>query len=38
MHSTFGGDKESRKAEYMDMVNNYYSLATDFYVGSWPVM
>eukprot|EP00983_Pelagomonas_calceolata_P059421 1145912-Pelagomonas_calceolata.AAC.7 len=32
-HTAFGGDKAARKAEYMNMVNNYYSLATDFYVS-----
>lgn len=32
VHSAFGGGKAARKADYMDMVNNYYSLATDFYV------
>mmetsp|Transcript_27187 Transcript_27187/g.69212 ORF Transcript_27187/g.69212 Transcript_27187/m.69212 type:complete len:346 (+) Transcript_27187:90-1127(+) len=35
LHTSFGGDRERRKAEYMDMVNKYYSLATDFYEYGW---
>lgn len=30
-HTTHGGDVESRKKMYTDMVNKYYDLATSFY-------
>uniref|UniRef100_A0A1D1Z1J8 Methyltransferase n=1 Tax=Anthurium amnicola TaxID=1678845 RepID=A0A1D1Z1J8_9ARAE len=34
-HVSFGGDEESRKANYGDMVNKYYDLATSFYEFGW---
>lgn len=30
-HTTHGGDVDARKAQYADMVNKYYDLATSFY-------
>ncbi|XP_074561324.1 cycloartenol-C-24-methyltransferase 1-like, partial [Curcuma longa] len=34
-HTSYGGDEESRKANYSDMVNKYYDLATSFYEFGW---
>lgn len=34
-HTTHGGDVEARKAQYADMVNKYYDLATSFYEYGW---
>ncbi|XP_020571551.1 cycloartenol-C-24-methyltransferase 1-like [Phalaenopsis equestris] len=34
-HVHFGGDAETRKANYTDMVNKYYDLATSFYEYGW---
>ncbi|XP_010923409.2 cycloartenol-C-24-methyltransferase 1 [Elaeis guineensis] len=34
-HVYFGGDEETRKANYGDMVNKYYDLATSFYEFGW---
>eukprot|EP00878_Enallax_costatus_P007298 GHUV01007644.1.p1 GENE.GHUV01007644.1~~GHUV01007644.1.p1 ORF type:complete len:214 (+),score=13.11 GHUV01007644.1:124-765(+) len=34
-HTTHGGDVESRKKQYADMVNKYYDLATSFYEYGW---
>lgn len=34
-HTTHGGDVEQRKAQYGDMVNKYYDLATAFYEYGW---
>ncbi|KAM0937630.1 putative sterol 24-C-methyltransferase [Dioscorea sansibarensis] len=34
-HVCFGGDEETRKANYADMVNKYYDLATSFYEYGW---
>ncbi|XP_023764165.1 cycloartenol-C-24-methyltransferase-like [Lactuca sativa] len=34
-HASFGGLDEERKANYMDMVNKYYDLATSFYEYGW---
>jgi sterol 24-C-methyltransferase len=30
-HTAHGGDVAARKAQYADMVNKYYDLATSFY-------
>jgi sterol 24-C-methyltransferase len=30
-HTAHGGDVDSRKGQYADMVNKYYDLATSFY-------
>ncbi|OAY73423.1 Cycloartenol-C-24-methyltransferase 1 [Ananas comosus] len=34
-HVCFGGDEETRKSNYSDMVNKYYDLATSFYEYGW---
>ncbi|RRT84658.1 hypothetical protein BHE74_00019225, partial [Ensete ventricosum] len=34
-HVSYGGDEETRKANYSDMVNKYYDLATSFYEYGW---
>eukprot|EP00898_Chlorokybus_atmophyticus_P008219 jgi/Chlat1/8399/Chrsp80S07829 len=34
-HSSFGGSVDARKAQYADMVNKYYDLATSFYEYGW---
>ncbi|XP_072986222.1 cycloartenol-C-24-methyltransferase 1-like [Typha latifolia] len=34
-HASFGGDEETRKHNYTDMVNKYYDLATSFYEYGW---
>ncbi|KAJ6843913.1 cycloartenol-C-24-methyltransferase 1 isoform X1 [Iris pallida] len=34
-HVYHGGDEESRKTNYSDMVNKYYDLATSFYEFGW---
>ncbi|BBN04422.1 sterol 24-C-methyltransferase [Marchantia polymorpha subsp. ruderalis] len=34
-HTSHGGDEEKRKANYTDMVNKYYDLATSFYEYGW---
>ncbi|MQL73959.1 hypothetical protein Taro_006325 [Colocasia esculenta] len=34
-HVCFGGDEETRKNNYSDMVNKYYDLATSFYEFGW---
>ncbi|CAL9152640.1 unnamed protein product [Musa hybrid cultivar] len=34
-HVCFGGEEETRKANYSDMVNKYYDLATSFYEFGW---
>ncbi|THU59246.1 hypothetical protein C4D60_Mb07t00120 [Musa balbisiana] len=34
-HVSYGGDEETRKANYSDMVNKYYDLATSFYEFGW---
>ncbi|XP_038977761.1 cycloartenol-C-24-methyltransferase 1-like [Phoenix dactylifera] len=34
-HGYFGGDEETRKANYNDMVNKYYDLVTSFYEYGW---
>lgn len=34
-HSMHGGDEDERKANYTDMVNKYYDLATSFYEFGW---
>ncbi|CAF1884466.1 unnamed protein product [Brassica napus] len=34
-HVFHGGDEEERKANYTDMVNKYYDLATSFYEYGW---
>jgi len=34
-HTSFGGSVEERKAQYADMVNRYYDLATSFYEYGW---
>ncbi|PKA53593.1 Cycloartenol-C-24-methyltransferase 1 [Apostasia shenzhenica] len=34
-HVHFGGNEETRKAHYTDMVNKYYDLATSFYEFGW---
>lgn len=34
-HTCYGGDKLARKANYTDMVNKYYDLATSFYEYGW---
>ncbi|XP_039114236.1 cycloartenol-C-24-methyltransferase 1-like [Dioscorea cayenensis subsp. rotundata] len=34
-HVCFGGDEETRKTNYSDMVNKYYDLATSFYEFGW---
>uniref|UniRef100_A0A2R2UK37 Methyltransferase n=1 Tax=Paris polyphylla TaxID=49666 RepID=A0A2R2UK37_PARPY len=34
-HVYFGGDEETRKTNYSDMVNKYYDLATSFYEFGW---
>ncbi|KAI3739083.1 hypothetical protein L2E82_29474 [Cichorium intybus] len=34
-HASFGGLDEERKANYTDMVNKYYDLATSFYEYGW---
>ncbi|KAL0925927.1 hypothetical protein M5K25_004304 [Dendrobium thyrsiflorum] len=34
-HVQFGGDEETRKTNYSDMVNKYYDLATSFYEFGW---
>ncbi|KAL8142799.1 hypothetical protein V2J09_015831 [Rumex salicifolius] len=34
-HSYHGGKDEERKANYTDMVNKYYNLATSFYEYGW---
>lgn len=34
-HVHFGGDEETRKINYSDMVNKYYDLATSFYEFGW---
>ncbi|XP_007028764.2 PREDICTED: cycloartenol-C-24-methyltransferase isoform X1 [Theobroma cacao] len=34
-HVCHGGDDEERKANYTDMVNNYYDLVTSFYEYGW---
>ncbi|KAH0888167.1 hypothetical protein HID58_050596, partial [Brassica napus] len=34
-HEFHGGDEEERKANYTDMVNKYYDLATSFYEYGW---
>ncbi|XP_065001643.1 cycloartenol-C-24-methyltransferase 1-like isoform X1 [Musa acuminata AAA Group] len=34
-HVCFGGGEETRKANYSDMVNKYYDLATSFYEFGW---
>lgn len=34
-HTAFGGNVAARKAEYADMVNKYYDLATSFYEYGW---
>jgi hypothetical protein len=36
-HTSFGGSVEERKAQYADMVNRYYDLATSFYEYGWCV-
>lgn len=34
-HVCHGGDEEERRANYTDMVNKYYDLATSFYEYGW---
>ncbi|XP_074566206.1 cycloartenol-C-24-methyltransferase 1-like isoform X1 [Curcuma longa] len=34
-HAFYGGEEELRKANYSDMVNKYYDLATSFYEFGW---
>ncbi|XP_072951322.1 cycloartenol-C-24-methyltransferase 1-like [Typha angustifolia] len=34
-HVCFGGEEETRKTNYSDMVNKYYDLATSFYEYGW---
>ncbi|RWR82806.1 cycloartenol-C-24-methyltransferase isoform X3 [Cinnamomum micranthum f. kanehirae] len=34
-HVHYGGEQEARKANYTDMVNKYYDLATSFYEYGW---
>uniref|UniRef100_A0A0D6R152 Methyltransferase n=1 Tax=Araucaria cunninghamii TaxID=56994 RepID=A0A0D6R152_ARACU len=34
-HVYYGGDEESRKSNYTDMVNKYYDLVTSFYEFGW---
>ncbi|KAK7341125.1 hypothetical protein VNO80_24050 [Phaseolus coccineus] len=34
-HACYGGEEEERKANYADMVNKYYDLATTFYEFGW---
>ncbi|XP_019424816.1 PREDICTED: cycloartenol-C-24-methyltransferase-like [Lupinus angustifolius] len=34
-HVCYGGEEEERKANYTDMVNKYYDLATSFYEFGW---
>ncbi|XP_057836621.1 cycloartenol-C-24-methyltransferase [Cryptomeria japonica] len=34
-HMYYGGDDETRKANYTDMVNKYYDLSTSFYEFGW---
>lgn len=34
-HVCYGGDEEERRANYSDMVNKYYDLATSFYEFGW---
>ncbi|KAJ0982307.1 hypothetical protein J5N97_010562 [Dioscorea zingiberensis] len=34
-HVCFGGDDDTRKTNYSDMVNKYYDLATSFYEYGW---
>ncbi|XP_042439361.1 cycloartenol-C-24-methyltransferase 1-like [Zingiber officinale] len=34
-HDSYGGEEEFRKANYSDMVNKYYDLATSFYDFGW---
>ncbi|KAK8937184.1 Cycloartenol-C-24-methyltransferase 1 [Platanthera zijinensis] len=34
-HTHFGGDEETRKVNYSDMVNKYYDLTTSFYEFGW---
>lgn len=35
MHDHHGGDADERKKGYVDLVNSYYNLATDFYEIGW---
>lgn len=35
MHDHHGGDADGRKKGYVDLVNSYYNLATDFYEIGW---
>ncbi|KAM0937629.1 putative sterol 24-C-methyltransferase [Dioscorea sansibarensis] len=34
-HASFGGDEETRKANYADLVNKFYDLATSFQEFGW---
>ncbi|KAH9302959.1 hypothetical protein KI387_014542, partial [Taxus chinensis] len=34
-HMYYGGDDETRKSNYADMVNKYYDLSTSFYEFGW---
>ncbi|XP_039782093.1 cycloartenol-C-24-methyltransferase 1-like isoform X1 [Panicum virgatum] len=34
-HHIYGGEAESRKSNYTDLVNKYYDLATSFYEYGW---
>ncbi|KAG2668705.1 hypothetical protein I3760_14G004000 [Carya illinoinensis] len=34
-HAAYGGEEEDRKANYTDLVNKYYDLATSFYEFGW---
>ncbi|XP_030547406.1 cycloartenol-C-24-methyltransferase-like [Rhodamnia argentea] len=34
-HTCYGGKEEERKAEYRDVANKYYDLATSFYEYGW---
>ncbi|KAH1141014.1 hypothetical protein AAZX31_12G009100 [Glycine max] len=34
-HASYGGQEEERKANYVDMVNKFYDLATSFYEYGW---
>jgi hypothetical protein len=35
MHDHHGGDADERKKGYVDLVNSYYNLSTDFYEIGW---
>ncbi|KAM7263231.1 hypothetical protein ACFE04_000914 [Oxalis oulophora] len=34
-HTLYGGEQETRKAQYTDLVNKYYDLVTSFYEYGW---